>query len=60
LIDVARVVYCGADAKCSDVDRYIREDVEWLRNQPLLRSGKGVDVQGFLYDIKTGKLRKVT
>ena len=50
----------NADECFSDVDRYIRADVEWMRSQPLMRRGKGIDVQGYLYDLKTGKLRKVT
>lgn len=43
----------------SAVDESIRGDVEWMKSQPLMRAGKGIDVRGYLYDIKSGKLRHV-
>jgi hypothetical protein len=43
----------------SNVDETIRNDVKWLKEQPLMRKGDGLTVGGYLYDIKTGKLRQV-
>lgn len=43
----------------SAVDEHIRNDVEWLKAQPLMRKGEGITIRGYLYDIKTGKLRMV-
>ena len=37
----------------------IRKDVQWLKEQPLLEYGKGMNIKGFLYDIKSGKLHPV-
>lgn len=37
----------------------IRDDVKWLKEQPLMRLGRGIDVKGYLYDIKSGKLEEV-
>lgn len=40
-------------------DEALREDVQWLKNQPLMRKGQGINVKGYIYDIKTGQLREV-
>ncbi len=38
----------------------LRNDVNWLRRQPLMRKGnESINVKGYLYDIKTGTLRQV-
>ena len=37
----------------------LRDDVQWLKGQPLLRNGEGINVKGFVYDIKSGKLKEV-
>jgi carbonic anhydrase len=41
----------------SDVDQSVRDDVAAIRESRLLL--KGVPVAGFVYDVKTGRLRKV-
>lgn len=45
--------------RCSNVDEHIRNDVNWLKAHPLMRKGQGITIGGYLYDIKTGKLRQV-
>lgn len=40
-----------------DLDASVREDVKAIREAPLLR--KDVTVSGFVYDVKTGRLRQV-
>ncbi len=37
----------------------IRDDVKWLKEQPLMRMGQGINVKGYLYDIRSGKLHEV-
>jgi carbonic anhydrase len=41
----------------SDLDASVRDDVEAVRRSPLLLAG--VPVSGFVYDVKTGRLRRV-
>jgi carbonic anhydrase len=42
----------------SDLDRSVREDVEAIRQSQLLLDD--VPVSGFVYDVKTGRLRQVS
>jgi carbonic anhydrase len=37
----------------------LRDDVKWLKEQPLMRRGQGINIKGYLYDIKSGKLHEV-
>lgn len=37
----------------------IREDVDWLKRQPLMRKGNGINIKGYLYDIKSGELQEI-
>jgi carbonic anhydrase len=41
----------------SDLDQSVRDDVKAIRESPLLL--RGVPVTGFVYDVKTGRLRQV-
>jgi carbonic anhydrase len=41
----------------SDLDQSVRDDVKAIRESPLLL--RGVEVTGFVYDVKTGRLRRV-
>jgi carbonic anhydrase len=53
----------GADASAidflpfSDLEQSVREDVELIRSSPLI--AKDTLVTGFIYDVKTGKIREV-
>jgi carbonic anhydrase len=52
----------GADADMdflpfSDLEQSVRDDVRAIRESQLLQSG--VPITGFVYDVKTGRLRKV-
>ena len=40
-----------------DLEQSVRDDLELIRNSPLLR--KDVPVTGFVYDVKTGRLNEV-
>ena len=42
----------------SDLEQSVREDVEQIRSSPLI--APGTNVTGFIYDVKTGKLREVS
>ena len=37
----------------------LSDDVNWLKEQSLMRKGDGINVKGFLYDIQSGKLKEV-
>ena len=41
----------------SDVDQSVRDDVELLKNEPLILSG--TPIIGLTYDVKTGKVSEV-
>jgi len=41
-----------------DVEQSVRDDVSLLRNSPLIP--RSVDITGFIYDVKTGKLLPVS
>jgi carbonic anhydrase len=41
----------------SDLEQSVREDVELIRSSPLI--AKGTPVTGFIYDVKTGRIREV-
>ena len=41
----------------ADLEQSVRDDVEAIRTSPLLL--KDVPVRGFIYDVKTGRLREV-
>jgi carbonic anhydrase len=53
----------GADASSmdflpfADLDESVRLDVETLRSSPLI--SKDISVRGFVYDVRTGRLREV-
>ena len=42
----------------SNLEQSVRDDVAFLRNSPLIP--KSVDISGFIYDVKSGKLLPVT
>jgi carbonic anhydrase len=37
----------------------VRSDLEWVRANPLIRDELKQGFQGFVFDIKTGKVEKV-
>jgi len=41
-----------------DVEQSVRDDVTFLRNSPLIP--KSIDISGFIYDVRSGKLLPVT
>jgi carbonic anhydrase len=41
----------------SDVEDSVREDVRRIRDNPFIPAG--VEVSGWVYDVKTGKVREV-
>ena len=41
----------------SDLDESVREDVETIRSSPLIADD--ISVRGFVYDVKSGRLREV-
>jgi carbonic anhydrase len=41
----------------SDLDESVREDVETIRSSPLV--AEDISVSGFVYDVKSGRLREV-
>ena len=53
----------GADASdidflpFSDVEESVREDVDIIRNSPLIP--KDIPISGFVYDVRTGKISQV-
>ncbi|MGI8551136.1 MAG: beta-class carbonic anhydrase [Dehalococcoidia bacterium] len=53
----------GADASAidflpfADLDASVRQDVQTIRSSPLLP--KDISVSGFVYDVRTGRLREV-
>ncbi len=53
----------GADAgdidflPFTDLEQSVREDVAFLKSSPLIPDG--VVIRGFVYDVRTGKLREV-
>jgi carbonic anhydrase len=53
----------GADAEAvdfrpfADLEASVREDVETIRSSPLV--SRDVAVRGFIYDVRTGRLREV-
>ena len=42
----------------SDLEQSVRDDVNLLRNSPFIP--KSIDISGFIYDVKSGKLLPVT
>lgn len=40
-----------------DLEQSVRDDVAFLRSSPLIP--QSIDIRGFIYDVKTGKLRAV-
>ena len=40
-----------------DLDQSVRDDIALYRSSPLVR--QDISVRGFVYDVKTGKLREV-
>lgn len=40
-----------------DLDEAVREDVEFLRKSQLVH--RGVEVSGWIYEVETGRVRKV-
>jgi carbonic anhydrase len=41
-----------------DVEQSVRDDVAFLRNSPLIP--QSIDITGFVYDVKSGKLLPVS
>ncbi|RYZ61273.1 MAG: carbonic anhydrase, partial [Proteobacteria bacterium] len=42
----------------SDLDQSVRDDLEVYRTSPLVRHD--IPVRGFVYDVRTGRLREVS
>ncbi len=42
----------------SDLEQSVRDDVAFLRNSPFIP--QNIDISGFIYDVKSGKLLPVT
>src|SRR6266566_3188441 len=40
-----------------DLEQSVRDDIAFLRNSPLIP--QNIDIRGFIYDVKTGKLQPV-
>jgi carbonic anhydrase len=43
----------------NSVEHSVRDDVEFLRGSPLLREELKKNIHGFVFDIKTGKLKEM-
>jgi carbonic anhydrase len=43
---------------CSSLEQSVKDDVALLRDSPLIR--REMNVRGYIYDIKSGKLEEVT
>ncbi|KAH7006804.1 carbonic anhydrase [Ilyonectria destructans] len=43
----------------TNIEESVRGDLEWFRANPLVREELKQGCQGFVYDIKTGELKKV-
>lgn len=41
------------------MEESVKTDLEWVRANPLIREGLKKGFQGFIFDIKTGKVEKV-
>ena len=41
-----------------NLEHALRKDVQWMKDQPLMRV-EGIDVKGFMYDIKSGEVNRV-
>jgi carbonic anhydrase len=37
----------------------VRADIDWIKKQPLTRQDLADNIRGYIYDIKTGKLKEV-
>ena len=42
----------------SDLDESVRNDIQFLRDSPLIPDD--ISIRGFVYDVKTGKVREVS
>ena len=49
----------GDFGQIDDLEQSLKDDVAFLKNSPFLRSELKGKIHGFLYDIKTGELKKV-
>lgn len=43
----------------NSVEHSVKDDVEFLKGSPLLREELKQNIQGFVFDIKTGKLKEI-
>lgn len=43
----------------NSVEHSVRDDVEFLKGSPLLREELKKNIQGFVFDVKTGKLEEI-
>ncbi len=41
------------------MEQSVKDDLEWVRASPLIRGELKQGFQGFIFDIKTGKVEKV-
>ncbi|KAH7137355.1 carbonic anhydrase [Dactylonectria estremocensis] len=53
--EVDKMVF-GANA---DIEKSVKEDLAWVRTHPMIREQLKGGCQGFVFDIKTGELKKV-
>ncbi|GAM39392.1 hypothetical protein TCE0_034f10904 [Talaromyces pinophilus] len=42
-----------------DIEHSVRDDVEFLKGSPLLREELKKNIQGFVFDVQTGKLKEI-
>ena len=43
----------------ASLEESVREDIAWVHAQPLIREGLKQATQGYVFDIKSGKVTKV-
>lgn len=48
-----------ANLSSNSIDEVVRNDIQWLKEQSLMRRELAANTKGFVFDIGTGKLRLV-
>ncbi|GAM85816.1 hypothetical protein ANO11243_038240 [Dothideomycetidae sp. 11243] len=43
----------------TSAEQHLREDIAWMKKQPLMREDLVQRIKGYMFDIKTGKLQEV-
>ena len=59
LLALYRVQVQLTSGLCCSIVESVKGDVEWVRAHPLIQDKVKEKCQGFVYDIKTGKVEKV-